>query len=137
MALVLGILLGVLAMFFATKGKKGLAIVLSMVSAISLFISFPDILQPDFLALGQTGTIIAALVGVILALAAVAAGKVPTALLYVGIFIAMWGACRLVPSIPPAFAHLAPELGRAGEIIWDAIVTFFKEAFGGLASESK
>ena len=134
MAVVLGILMGVLAAFFATKGKKGLAIILSILSAISLFIAFPDILQPDFLTLGQTGTIIAALIGVILALAAVAAGKVPTALLYVGILIAMWGACRLVPTLPPAFEHLAPELGKAGEIAWDAIVAFFKEAFGGLTS---
>lgn len=135
MALVLGILLGVLAAFFATKGKKGLAIVLSMISAISLFIAFPDILQPDFLNLGETGTIIAGLIGVILALSAVASKKLPTALLYVGILVAMWAACRLVPTIPPAFAHLAPELGKAGEIAWDAIVAFFKEAFGGIASQ--
>jgi hypothetical protein len=135
MAIVIAALTAVLAALLATKGKKGLAVVLSIISAISLFIAFPDILQPDFLSLDETGTIIAGLIGVIIALFAVATKKVPTALLLLGIVIAMWASCRLVPTLPPAFAHLGPELGRGGEIIWDAVVTFFKEAFGGLTSK--
>ncbi|HKX24401.1 MAG TPA: hypothetical protein VJM46_04130, partial [Candidatus Saccharimonadales bacterium] len=122
MAIVIAALAGVLAALLATKGKKGLAIVLSIISAVSLFIAFPDILQPDFVNLGQYGNIIAGLIGVILALSAVAAKKMPTAFLLVGILIAMWALCRLVPTVPPAFAHLAPELGKGGEIIWDASV---------------
>lgn len=135
MAIVIAALAGVLAAHLATKGKKGLAVFLSIISAVALFIAFPDILRPDFLSLGQTGTIIAGLIGVILALAAVASKKVPTALMLVGVLVVMWAACRLVPTIPPAFAHLAPKLGKAGDIIWDGIVTFFKEASGGLTSK--
>lgn len=132
MAIFLAAVTGLLAALLATKGKKGIAIFLSIISAVSLFIAFPDILQPDFINLGQTGNIIAGLIGVIVALSAVAAKKMPTAFLYIGILVAMWALCRLVPTVPPAFAELAPELGKAGEIAWDASVKFVKDIFEGV-----
>jgi hypothetical protein len=128
---VVALLFGAGAVVLGVKKKAGWAILPSIIAAIAMFIAYPDMLQPNWLSLPELGTMIVGLLGIIVMLAAFAFKKVPKVLVVFGIVMIMWAAFRLIPSLPPAFANLAPKLGDTGLNLWDTVTSFFKEAFKG------
>ncbi len=127
---VVALLFGVLAVWLSSREKgKAFSIIPAIIASVALFIAFPNSLHPDFIVeIGQTGNFIFALIGLLVIALSFAWEKFPSVLLLLGVLIVMWAGCRLLPTLPPAFDHLAPKLSQAGGEIWDAVVTFFKEA---------
>lgn len=129
-ALVVAGLAGLLAILLGTKKKAGLAILPSFISAIALFVGYPDMLQPSWLNLEKNGTIIVGLIGALVTALTFAIKKAPKVLVLVGIVIVTWAACRLIPALPPAFAQLGTDLGSTGGNLWDSVKKFFTKATG-------
>ncbi len=129
MAFVLAVVFGLVAVICSIKDKKVLGIVASFIAAISLIIAAPQMLHPTFMSLNKTGTYVVGLIGIILVLLGFV-WKKGAVLVVLGTIVIVWCSCRLIPTLPPAFDHLAPTLGKAGKIFWNGLVTFFKEASG-------
>jgi hypothetical protein len=128
--LIVAVIFGLVAVALGLKKKGGWAIIPSIVSAIAFFVAYPDALQPDWLSLPESGTWIAGLIGIIVVLLAFAVEKFSHVLVYVGIVVILWAACRMVPTLPPAFAALGNDLTATGGDLWGSVKKFFTRATG-------
>jgi len=125
-AIIVALVTGLVTILLAAKNKVGLTIIGSIITSIALFVAFPGLLTSKVINIGgQTGLIIAGLIGVIIALLAVASKKVHTMFVLVGVIVATWAAFRLLPTLPPAFEGA----GQDSQKVWDDLVGLFTHFF--------
>ena len=129
-SIVVALIALLLTIMAAAKNKVGLTITGSIVTSVAVFIAFPNLLTSHSISIGTTGTWFACAIGVIVMLAAIASKRIHTLFVLVGVLLATWAFFRNIPSLPPAFAHLGPNLRDAWNVLWHAVSNFFKEATG-------
>lgn len=124
--------LSLLAAFvLATKNKTVAAVILSFIGALALMIAVPMLLSSETINVPHYVPWIVGITGLFVAAASKAMEKVPTAFMVLGIVLAVWGACRSFPTVPPAFENFGVNSQAALTASWSALKTLFTDLIPG------